>query len=227
MRIGVIGDTHLPFVHPNYLKFCRDTFKAWSVEHVIHIGDVVDNAALSFYEHNPDGPSAGDELEAARESVKPWYKQWPEMDVCIGNHCCRFMRVAHKAGIPAAYLRDYGDVYNTPRWNWSLSHTYDGVLYEHGTGMSGKYAALNAAIQKRTSLVIGHLHTFSGVTYHVNDTSRIFGAQVGSGVDVKALVFEYQKNFPIRPVLSCAIIIDGSLAVVEPMPIGDGEEYER
>src|SRR5664279_5075479 len=43
--VGIIGDTHFPFSHPNYLNFIQDTFKKHGVTKIIHIGDICDNHA--------------------------------------------------------------------------------------------------------------------------------------------------------------------------------------
>ena len=37
--VGILGDLHQPFTHPNYLKFARDTFKKNKVGTVVCIGD--------------------------------------------------------------------------------------------------------------------------------------------------------------------------------------------
>lgn len=227
MVVGIIGDTHLPFCHPAYLRFCRDTFRRHNVKQVVHIGDVVDAHALSFHEHNPNGQSAEDEASrAARELVK-WKRAFPDLKVCIGNHDERHFRTARKAGMPDRYLRSYADVWDTPGWKWDFSHRIDGVLYEHGTGTTGKDAAMNRATQKRTSLVMGHVHAFAGVKYHSNEFDRIFGLNVGCGIDCRAYAFDYGKAFPIRPVLGCGIVRDGTEAVFVPMPCGPKEKYHR
>ena len=69
--VGVIGDPHIPFVHPKYLAFCQETFELQGVTTVVCIGDVVDNHALSFFTPNPDAHSPKDELELTRERLKP------------------------------------------------------------------------------------------------------------------------------------------------------------
>ena len=38
---GVFSDTHIPFQHPNYLEFLKNTFKEWGVEEVICLGDLI------------------------------------------------------------------------------------------------------------------------------------------------------------------------------------------
>ena len=228
MRVGIVGDLHEPFTHPMYRRFCLDTFARWKVDEVVFIGDIVDQHAIGFWETDPDGLSAGDEGYRARVGVRKWKRSFAgKRRVCIGNHDDRQFRVAMKAGLPKMYLRDYAEVWGTPDWKWDLSHTIDGVLYEHGTGSSGKDAAINRAIQKRTSLVMGHVHSWAGVKWHTNDYNAIFGLNVGCGIDLKAYAFAYGKPFPIRPVLGCGIVIDGEFAYFESMKMGRREKYHR
>lgn len=233
MRIGIVGDIHIPFEHPHYLEFCMDTFSMWKVEHIHLIGDVVDGHALSFHEHDPNGHSASGEWALARERLKAWKKHLKsrqrDMDitVSIGNHDARHFRVARKAGIPDLYIRNYSEVWDTPGWDWRETHILDGVVYEHGVGTSGKFAALNRAMQKRCSCVIGHVHSWAGVHWHANEFNRIFGMNVGCGVSVDSYAMAYCRPFPIRPMLGCGVVIDGRFAYFEPMPCGKREDYYK
>lgn len=225
--VGIIGDQHVPFCHPGYRKFCKDTFAKFDVDQVVNIGDVVDAHGLSFHEHDPNGMSAEAEASKAGEEIAEWQKVFPIVKVCVGNHDTRPFRVAKKAGMPDRYIRDYKTVWNTPDWDWQLEHKIDGVLYEHGTGSSGKDAAYNRAVSQRCSVVMGHVHSYAGVKYHANPFSRIFGLNVGCGIDIGAYAFDYGKMFPIRPILGCGIVIDGDFASFVPMPCGRGERYHR
>jgi hypothetical protein len=227
MIVGIWGDLHAPFIHPGYLAFCRDTFDRFKVKRYVGIGDIVDSHALGFYDHDPNGKSAEDEAAAAAVTVAAWYAAFPNAKICIGNHDARHYRVAMKAGLPDRYLLSYAKVWRTPRWDWQLEHAIDGVLYEHGTGSSGKDAAFNRAVGQRCSVVIGHVHSFAGVKYHANPFSRIFGLNVGCGIDIGAYAFEYGKMFPVRPILGCGIVMDGDHAFFVPMPMGHGEKYHR
>ena len=225
--IGVIGDLHAPFIHPMYQRFVSDTFESWGVDKVHFIGDIVDAHALGFWDHDPNGRSASDEASLAGQDVDSWYSLFPEATVSIGNHDERHYRVARKAGIPDSYLKGYRTIWGTPGWDWAMSHRHEGVLYEHGTGTSGKDGAFNRAMQKRISLVMGHIHSYAGVKYHTSDFSRIFAIQVGCGIDLRAYAFSYGMPFPTRPVLGCGIIQDGESAYFEPMPCGVKETYHR
>jgi len=159
--------------------------------------------------------------------VSRWHRAFPDATVCVGNHDCRHYRSARKAGIPDRYLRDYAEIWRTKRWRWAEAFRHDGVLYEHGTGSTGKDAALNRAMQKRCSLVMGHVHSWAGVKWHANEFDRIFGLNAGCGIDLKAYAFEYGRPFPIRPVLGCGIVIDGEAAHFQAMPCGRGQPYHR
>ena len=53
MRVGIIGDTHLPYELEGYLEFCQESFEAWDVDTIVHIGDMFDNHSLSFHDSEP------------------------------------------------------------------------------------------------------------------------------------------------------------------------------
>lgn len=219
MRVLAIGDLHLPFTHVAYMRFCRDIAEAWQVDKVVLIGDVVDHHAISFHTKDPNGHSAEAEAEIAYTGVQRWYEEFPGALVCIGNHCDRVYRLARSGGIPDRYIKNYQDVWSTPRWDWQMQHRIDGVLYEHGTGSSGKHAAYIRSKEKRTSLVMGHVHTGGGINYHTNEKDRIFGLNVGCGIDCKSYAFAYGRPFPVRPTLGCGVVIDGEVGYFEPMPL--------
>lgn len=226
-RLGIIGDTHLPFVHPMYLRFIQDTFEQYGVTKVHHIGDVVDGHAISFWDHDPDGHSAGREADLAAEALEEWKETFPSITVNIGNHDERQFRVARKAGLPSRYINDYKKVWGTPKWKWDFSHQIDGNYLTHGTGTSGKDAAFNLACQKRISTIIGHVHAYAGVKWHSNPFNAIFGMNVGCGVDPRSYAFSYGRDIPVRPILGCGIVIDGWMPIFVPMRCGEGEKYNR
>lgn len=227
MRVGIIADIHEPFSHCLYRQFCVDLFKRWRVDQVVLVGDVVDHHAISRWTHDPDGLSAGNEYLAAAGAVSRWRKSFPVALVCIGNHDHRAHKLAHENGLPARYLRSYRELWSTPSWSWDFEHQIDGVLYLHGTGSSGKDSAVNLAIQRRKSVVMGHTHTYAGVKFHANTDNIIFGMNVGCGIDIKAYSFAYGRDWPVRPVLAAGIVIDGQSAYVERMPCGPKEKYHR
>ena len=85
-NVGIIGDTHEPFCHKDYRDFCYEVFSRFGVSQIIHIGDEVDNAALSYHESPVGLPDAESEAEQAQAAMNKWYETFPDVKVCVGNH---------------------------------------------------------------------------------------------------------------------------------------------
>jgi len=220
--IGIIGDTHEPYCKQGYLEFCVETFKAFGVDEVIHIGDEVDNAALSYHEKQTGMPNADTEMETAMKAMKKWYKAFPDVRICVGNHSALPFRQATTAGIPSRMLKSYRDMWEAPStWDWQLDFNIDNVLYTHIIP-SGAGGALRQAMKVRQSTVGGHCHAFGGVNYSASYRDLIYGLNVGCGVDNDHMAFAYGKQFPNKPTLGCGIVgDDGRTALFVPMPLGD------
>lgn len=219
-NVLVIGDTHEPFCKEGYLEFCREMQEKYNCGTVVHIGDLVDNHAISYHEHDPSGQSAGDEYNLAMEKAKRWYYTFPDVKVCIGNHDALPFRKAFTSGLPAYWLKSYQELLQSPKsWDWDFIHEINGVIYQHGTGMSGEMASINAARENRQSTVIGHLHTVCNSRYLASQKDLIFGTSVGCGIDHKAYAFAYGKEQTRKPVLSCAVVLDGKVPINIPMSL--------
>lgn len=209
-NVLVIGDTHIPFVHPDYLDFCVSVRDEYECEVIVHIGDEVDNHAISYHESDPDGFSAGHEMDMAIKELGFWYRAFPEVTVIVGNHGALPFRKAYTAGLPRKFIRSYEEIWEAPAgWKWTLSATGNGVMYEHGLGSSGKNAALNRALDNRCSSVIGHVHSYGGVQWSQNNDGAIFGMNVGCGVDISAYAMAYGKHYPRKPTLGCGVVLRG------------------
>ena len=221
-NVLVIGDTHEPFCHPQYMNFCYEVANKFKCEEFVHIGDEVDNHAISYHESNPKGDSASKESELAVKALNKWYKRFPNVKVCIGNHSALHKRKAVTAGLPDRFIKTYEQAWEAPNgWKWALDWEIDGVLYTHGTGSSGQAGAINRARDSRQSVVIGHIHSFGGVLYSSSDKDMIFGMNVGCGIDIDAYAMEYARPFAKRPTLGCGVVLDGGrVAIFVPMPLG-------
>jgi len=99
-RVLVIGDTHCPFDLDTYLDFLVDTYNNFNCNRVVHIGDELDNHYSSYHETDADGMGGGDELNYAIKRLKRYYKQFPKVEVIIGNHTRMVMRKAQTGGVP-------------------------------------------------------------------------------------------------------------------------------
>ena len=106
-NILVIGDLHEPFCLDGYLDWCLEQYETFNCNQVIFIGDILDNHAFSYHEPDPDGLSAGDELEKSIKKVSQWYKAFPYADVCIGNHDRMAARKGISGGIPSVWIKSY------------------------------------------------------------------------------------------------------------------------
>jgi predicted phosphodiesterase len=217
-NVLVIGDTHEPFCKEGYLEFCRETQEKYNCGTVVHIGDLVDNHAISYHEKDSEGRSAGDEYKLALERCREWYRMFPEAKVCIGNHDALPFRKAFTAGLPSSWLKSYQEILESPKgWEWDFTHEIAGVIYQHGTGLSGEMAAINAARENRQSTVIGHLHTVCNTRYLASFKDLIFGVSVGCGIDHEAYAFAYGRQNTRKPVISCGVILDGKQPINVPM----------
>jgi len=212
-NILVIGDLHEPFCLDGYLEWCKEQYILYSCNQVIFIGDILDNHAFSYHEPDPDGMSAGLELEKTIEKVAKWYKAFPKADVCIGNHDLMASRKAMTGGIPAAWIKSYNEVLKTPDWNWVDSVAYHNVLYEH-YGQAQTKAKNNLM-----SSVCGHIHTEAYCRWFVGKRFRIFAMQVGCGVDCDTYAAAYAKNFK-KQAIGCSVVLNnGTLPINLLMPL--------
>lgn len=213
-NVLVIGDLHEPFSLNGYLEFNVRLRDKYNVSQVIFAGDIIDNHFSSYHETDADGYGAGDELELAIKKLELWYKEFPSAIVTIGNHDRMVMRKALTGGISARWIKPYEDVLGVPNWKFVESITLDDVLYIHGDG-GGK--AIARARKNMQSTVCGHWHTESYVQYIVGARFKVFGMQVGCGIDKDAYSMAYAKHFG-KPAISSGIVLDsGRLPIIEMM----------
>ena len=208
-NILVIGDTHLPFHHKHYLDFCLEIKERCKCKTVVHIGDLVDNHAVSYHEHDPDGWAPEDEMKQVDKHLKVWFKAIPKLFLCLGNHDSLVDRKGKTIGLPKRCFRPFREMWSLPRgWVDDFEFDINNVLYKHGTGLSGKYAHIAAAERSRQSTVIGHTHSTLGGEYLASSKDCIFGVNTGCGIDRHKYAFSYGKDFPRKPILGVTIVSD-------------------
>lgn len=219
-RVLVIADTHVPFHHKNYLKFLKEQYDRFNCDTVVHIGDFADAYGFSFYDLDPDTISLNDELHEVGRIVQEWAKVFPKMILCSGNHEKRIARKLAGAGLPRKFWPTYEQIFQMPKgWKYVDSKTIDGVLYVHGEAGD----AARACLVNQQSTVSGHLHTKFGVTWHQSPNGKkLFGMQVGTGIDINSYVFNYAKNHKPQQ-LGCGVVIEGSEAYAIPF---DPKKYK-
>ena len=208
-NILIIGDTHLPYEKEGYLQFCMEQYKLFNCDTVIHIGDLVDSHATSRHPSVPDAYSPGDELNYSIDKLKSWYKAFPNMKVCIGNHDVRANKIASDAKIASKWIKDYNEVLEVPTWEFREYFEIGDTVYIHGTGTTGMTAAYTRALNLGKNVVIGHLHTEASIIHHRLRDAVVFGMIVGCGVDETSYGMNYAKNFPKKSIISCGLVLDG------------------
>jgi len=221
-RVGIIGDTHLPYEKEGYLEFCQDTFEAWDCDRIVHIGDLIDHHAMSFHDSEPQLKGAYCEFMNAKERLQPWIEAFPELTMTEGNHDIIPARHLRKLGIdPETWLRDFKEVYELPEtWDIVQAVWIDDVLYHHGGTATGVNGFRLDAQHRMVNTVTGHAHSNAGISASASDHRLVWGMAVGCGIDVKSMAFAYGKHFKQKPIIACGIVIDGIEPHVEYMDLG-------
>ncbi len=220
-NVLVIGDTHCPAMLDGYVDFLQEVQDNWNCDRVVHIGDLVDWASISYHPKAPSLKNSEEEFENAYEQVQELYAAFPEVDWLIGNHDSLTERQASDLGLPLNVLKDYADLWGVKGWTVHPRYSdliIDDVCYRHGD--KGKGGAMPAFMNAKTefqSVVQGHFHASAGVLFGANMNRRFFGMQVGSGVDYRKAAMAYGVKYSNKPLLGCGVIIDGESPVFEPM----------
>jgi predicted phosphodiesterase len=220
-HVLVVSDLHIPFEHKDAFNFCIDIRDRVKCGTIVMIGDLVDNHAINYHEHDPNGRSPIDEMREADKHLQKWFKAFPSLFLCRGNHDCLIDRKSRTVGLPERAFKPFREIWQLPQgWKDDFSWEIDNVRYQHGTGYSGDNAHLKAAYNNRQSTVIGHTHSAGAVGYMANEKECIFGANVGCLIDRKAYAFEYGRDFRKKPILSVGVVTDeGKYCQIFPMSL--------
>ena len=212
-RTIVIGDLHCPFEKEGYFEFCLETYDKYACNQVVFIGDLIDSHATSRWESDPDGLSAKTELERAIEDLQKWRIAFPVADCIIGNHDRVVMRRAFSSSIPSVWIKSFNEVLGTS-WNWTERVEYNGVQFVHGEGGTARTKAKNDL----QSTVQGHIHTQAYVEWMVGNRTKLFGMQVGCGLDRETYAAAYAKHYK-KQAIGCGVVIGGHTAINCLMPL--------
>lgn len=219
----VFSDPHTPFDHPNFPYFLSDTYKRFACGSVACLGDMIDSHAISRHGSEPCALGAYSELDLAKQRIKIYTTLFPECDYLLGNHDLRPEKMAASVGIGSRYLKTIHELLELPD-GWicrSDEFIENDVLYLHGINCGGKDGALNKALSERMSVCMGHNHAFGGVKEQANKRDRVFGMNVGCGINPEAYAFAYGRHARNRETLGCGVVFNSEYAIFVPM----GREY--
>ena len=206
-RLLVIGDLHEPFCLEGYLDFCVETYQKFNCNAVHFCGDIIDNHYASYHETSPDGLGGQDELEFAIQKVQDWSKAFKKATVCVGNHDRLIGRRAFSSNIPKAWIKSYNEVLGTD-WDWQPRFVIDDVQYVHGEGGTARTRAKNDMM----STVQGHIHTQAYTEWMVGNKFKIFGMQIGCGIDRTSYAMSYAREYK-KQAIGCGVVIGGHTAI--------------
>jgi hypothetical protein len=175
----------------------------------VFIGDVIDNHYSSYHETSADGMGGADELEYAIKRIARWYKAFPIATVIIGNHDRMVMRKAQTSAIPSKWIKSYKEVLEVPGWNFVERYVKDGVQFLHGEGGTSR----SKCRADMMNTVQGHLHTQAYCEHYVGQNFRVFGMQVGCGINHESYAMAYAKHGK-KPAIGCAVVLkNGKLPI--------------
>jgi len=206
-NVLVIPDLHIPAHHPKFLAFLKKTYKKFKCTKAISVGDVVDLNSFGRWELIPEMPSPGDELKIVRKEIQKYYKAFPDLIITLGNHDIRFIKKMTSAGLPTEIAKSINEILEVPNWKFVNNITIDNVIYSHGTGSPANI--LTAVQNTRMNYVRGHQHSKYEIQYTSGPKDTLWGMTVGCGVDRDHPAFSYGKDYIKKPILGCAVVLDG------------------
>lgn len=210
-RVLVVGDIHAPFTLDGYLEFCIGIKNKYQCNQVVFIGDILDNHYASFFDTDPDGHGALEELRLAKEVISKFYEAFPIAYVTRGNHDQLPERKAFNAGLSKSWIKSTSEVLDVPNWSFVEDIVIDDVLYTHGTGRKARQRSKNDML----SVVQGHYHSESYIEHFVGLSDHIFAVQIGCGINRKSYAMAYGKHFD-KPHINCGVILEnGTLPILE------------
>ena len=212
-RVLVIGDLHEPFCLDGYLDFCKKQYAINNCNKVVFIGDIIDNHYSSYHETDSDGLGGRTELDFAIKKLKKWYDAFPDADVTLGNHDRIIIRKAQTSNIPSKWIKEFGEVLETPNWRFVTEVYIDGVRYVHGD-KSGKPRM--AVKRDMVSTVSGHYHTDMYVEWFFGKTRALFAMAVGCGIDSKSYAMAYMQGGK-KESIGVGVVKGGKVALNIPM----------
>ena len=217
-RVLLISDMHIPYHHQDLIPFLTYLKNKYKPTRVICLGDELDKHSLSYHEHDPDLPSAGDELKRSLPVVKQLQELFPRMDIIESNHGSLVWRKAKTAGIPKHYIKAYNDVLGVgDGWKWYFDLT---ITLPNGQNCYIHHGKTNDVVRLSQQMgmcaVQGHYHEGFKIDYWGNPNGLYWAMQTGCLVDDNALAFNYNNVNIKRPIVGTGLIID-SHPVLEPM----------
>lgn len=216
-RILFLSDMHIPYHHPDSIKFLKALKVKYKPHLVVSVGDLGDFHNISFHKSDPRLPNANDELIALQRYSRELEKLFPKMIITQGNHDALPARRLFAEGLPDSLLKPYNDIYGVGKgWQFvddlTLIDKEEVIYVAHGIVKDGR----KLAAQRGVHVVQGHYHTDCRIDYVSNPRNLLWSMQVGCLIDRQALAFAYDKINLNRPIIATGVVVSGQ-PKLEPM----------
>jgi predicted phosphodiesterase len=226
-RVLIISDLHMPYQHPQAINFLAKLHKKWKFTRVFSIGDIFDLASVQVERpSDPEVESPIFEVSKATKEIRKLEKLFPNMDILKGNHDLRIERKAERFGIPRSMLKNLNDIFDI-KANWRWHDKYILTLpSKHKVFLTHNFKSnvLSSSKELSCSLITGHFHTQSNISWWSSPTSLNFAMSTGCLINPKAPAMKYQKLFIKRPILSVGMLIDET-PMIQPMYLNEQGEW--
>ena len=229
----IIGDTHIPYEHPDAWKW----LKAIKKKHlnkkslVLHIGDEIDGASINFHDpKDPDLPfSPSSELETCIDRIHMpggLYELFPKLYLCESNHGSLVYRRAKYAGLPKHVLKTYAQILQVKEWHWHedfLLKTNKGPVYvTHGRSRNIE----RVVASNQSSAVQGHYHGLHSINWYRGIHGDRFGSQTGCLVDSASRAFDYGRLQLTKPIMGSVLIKEDGAPVLLTMNLDKNNRWD-
>ena len=209
--VMIIGDTHLPYMHPDGLAFYQWVQEQISPERIFHTGDLSDQYGFSRFGKIPEADSLPTELKQIRKGVQDLGGLFPRMTIISSNHDDRLYNKGMVAGIPKHLIRPYAEVISCEGFDWKWVQDYTITLPDRSNlYLAHTKAGTTLSLAKSLGMhvAVGHHHNQQGIQYFTSPLKKVFAVDVGCMVDDTHYAFLYNKGTVGRPTLGCAAILD-------------------
>lgn len=220
-----MSDLHIPFQHPDALKFLRAIYKKyWGRAQnplCVILGDELTWSSISYHEKDPSLPNSELEYTMSLLPVAELYRIFPKAKVLESNHGSLVYRKQKSHGLPKAVFKHYNDILEIPRsdWQWvrdlTISVANDRKVY-FCHGRSSDVTKLGQIMGVCT--VQGHYHEKFKIEYWGTTLGDYWSMQCGCLIDNTSAEFEYNKLNLKTPIIGTGVIINGEPKLLK-MPL--------
>lgn len=227
-RVLIVPDVHVPNHDKKAWRLLLDVAKDVRFQHVVVLGDFIDNDAVSLHEpHKTRVRNLRRELKLSVEALGELYYATSNAShtYCEGNHETRLQRyIARMAPALDGLLSIKEElVGKNSLWNWvdyNESVRLGKVNFTHDVGEAGLNAHRGAAKAFMSSAVIGHTHRMSYEVTGRVDGAPVLGAMFGWLGDYRKVDYQHRakaKQWPLG--FGVGVFGAGGILHAQPVPI--------